>query len=613
VRFEHVFASVQSLHTVDRIDPKHFDVVIVDEFHHAAADTYTRLLEHLQPRELLGMTATPERSDGQPVLRWFDNRIAAELRLWDAIDQHRLTPFAYFGISDGTDLQHVRWVRGKGYDLAGLSNVYTGNHAWVRRVIHEVQRRTDPGFRALGFCVDVAHARFMAESFTAAGIPAVHITGHSPQAVRDRALRDLADGTVHVVFSVDLFNEGVDVPRVDTLLLTRPTQSPVLFLQQLGRGLRKTDGKTECLVLDFVGQHNTEFRFDRPYRALLGGSRKDLEHAVQAQFPYLPAGCHMHLDPVAQAQVLRSIKEAVPRRWPAKVAELQAQMTAGHAATLQSFVENSGLELDDIYDGTHSWSDLRQDAGLAVAPAGPLEKELRRAIGRMLHIDDAVRLEGYREILRGARNPALERMLVAGLMDRLLGEQTLDQAISLLRAHPQVIAELEELLGVLDVDHIQPALSTHDVPLRLHARYKREEILSAFATGPRARTRPWREGTIHLREAAVDLHLITLDKTKGHFSPTTRYRDYAISRDLLHWESQSTTPADSPTGLRYRELGEPSTQLFFVRLNNTSRAFWFVGPARYVSHVGQRPMAITWRLQTPLPGDLFAQFAAAVA
>ena len=614
VHFDHVFASVQSLHTLDYLDPDRFDVVIIDEFHHAAADTYRRLLEHLQPRELLGMTATPERSDGQPILHWFDNRIAAELRLWDAIDQHRLTPFAYFGINDETDLTGVRWVRGQGYDAEALSNVYTGNHAWVRRVIHNLLQRTDGDFRALGFCVDVAHARFMAERFIAEGIPAVHVSAQTSEHLREQALRDLADGTVRVVFSVDLFNEGVDIPRVDTLLLTRPTQSPVLFLQQLGRGLRKTQGKTECLVLDFIGQHHQEFRFDRRFRALLGGTRRDVETAVATGFPYLPAGCHMELDAVAQERVLRSIRNAIPSRWPGKVAELRALVDAGHQVNLKTYLEHSGLDLDDVYDGRRGWSDLQQDAGLPVAAAGPHETALRRAVGRMLHIDDAVRLQGYLDILRGQRHPALERMLVVALMDQILKrETTIEQALATLREHPQVVADVTEMLGVLDVDHVQPPLSTHDVPLRLHARYTRQEILAAFAMGPQAQVRPWREGTIHLPEARADVHLITLDKSSGSFSPTTRYRDYAINREQLHWESQSTTGANSATGLRYRELGEPTSQLFFARLTNDTRAFWFLGPATYVSHVGERPMAITWQLEQPLPGDLFAQFAAAVA
>jgi hypothetical protein len=482
----------------------------------------------------------------------------------------------------------------------------------VRRVIQEVQQRTDPGFRALGFCVDIAHARFMAESFSAAGIPAVHITGQTTEPLRRRALEDLRDGRVRVVFSVDLFNEGVDVPTVDTLLLTRPTESPLLFLQQLGRGLRRAPGKTDCLVLDFVGQHRTEFRFDRRYRALLGGTRKDLERAVGAGFPYLPAGCHMELDPVAQEQVLRSIKNAVPSRWAAKVAELRALVASGHEPTLGNYLEHSGLDLEDVYAGERGWSDLMQDAGLPVAPAGPHERELRRAVGRLLHVDDPLRLQGYRN---GGTEPALQRMLVATLADRLLDkDMTVADAVHLVRGHPQVLRDLDALLDVLEADHVQPSLATHpQVPLRLHARYTRQEILAAFATGERAKTRPWREGTLYLPDAGVDVHVITLDKSAGHFSPTTRYRDYAISRELLHWESQSTTPAGSPTGLRYRGLGEQSTQMFFARLDSDSRAFWFLGPGRYVSHTGERPMAITWRLDTPLPGDLFAQFAAAVA
>lgn len=609
-QFDHVFALVQSLHSPEDIPPEHFDIVIVDEFHHAAAATYRRLLEHLQPRELLGLTATPERSDGQPILQWFGDRIAAELRLWDAIDQHRLSPFTYFGISDGTDLSGVRWVRGQGYDTAELSNVYTGNHAWARRVVHELRQHTDGDFKALGFCVDIAHAQFMEAAFNAAGIPAVHVSGRSSEQARRRALDDLRAGRVKVVFSVDLFNEGVDIKDVDTLLLTRPTESPVLFLQQLGRGLRKTDGKTDCLVLDFVGQHRTEFRFDRRYRALLGGTRRDLERAVEQDFPYLPAGCHMQLDRVARDQVLHSIKNAVPNRWSAKVDELRNLVDAGHEPTLANFLEHSGLDLDDVYAGNRGWSDLQEAAGLPVAAAGPYEKELRRAVGRMTHVDDPVRLQGYRDLEDGP----VTRMLVASLLDHMLdSDVTVSQAVSLLRQHPQVLADLDALLGVLDVDHLQPPLSTHpDVPLRLHARYTRKEILAAFATGEQAKTRPWREGTLHLPDAATDIHVVTLDKTGGTFSPTTRYRDYAISRDLLHWESQSTTPADSPTGLRYRGLSHPTAQLFFVRLRPDD-PYWFIGPAQYVSHVGERPMAITWRLDTPLPGDLFAQFAAVVA
>ena len=401
-RFDHVFASIQSLHAadLDALAADHFDVVIVDEFHHAAAASYQRILDHVAPVELLGLTATPERSDGLPILHWFDDRIAAELRLWDAIDQQHLSPFLYFGIHDGVDLRQIPWRRGRGYDIDALSATYTSSDAWARLVVQQVDEHADTStMRALGFCVSIQHARFMADHFRRHGIAAVAIWGDSPRPEREAALRDLAAGRVRVVFSVDLFNEGVDVPDVDTILMLRPTESPTLFLQQLGRGLRKTRGKAFCTVLDFVGTHRTEFRFDRRYRALLGGSRRDIERAVQHQFPFLPAGCHMHLDAMASEIVLRSLREAIPTRWPAKVDELRSLRRDHPDIGLAEFLAESGLDLDDIYDGSKSWSDLRQDAGAPILAAGPDERTLRRAVGRLLHVDDAERLAAYRRLL----------------------------------------------------------------------------------------------------------------------------------------------------------------------------------------------------------------------
>src|SRR5690606_18031542 len=246
----------------DTLPPDHCDVVIIDEFHHAAAPTYKALLEHLLPRELLGLTATPERGDDEPILQWFDGRIAAELRLWDAIEQHRLVPFAYYGIADGTDYRQVSWRRGRGYDPQELSNLVTGDQVLARRIIANVIQTVpnQASMRALGFCVSVAHAYFMADQFNAAGIASISVSAQTPQDERKQALQALAKGELRVVFSVDLFNEGVDIPSVDTLLLLRPTDSPTVFLQQLGRGLRREPNKSLCTVMDFVGQHHSEFR-----------------------------------------------------------------------------------------------------------------------------------------------------------------------------------------------------------------------------------------------------------------------------------------------------------------------------------------------------------------
>lgn len=630
--FEHVFASIQSLNAVGmtHLTPDHFDVVIIDEFHHAAADSYRQLLEHVKPVELLGLTATPERSDGLPILDWFDGRIAAELRLWDAIDQQRLTPFVYFGIHDGLDLREIPWRRGRGYDLGGLSNLVTGNDALARLVMKELERRVADvsKIRALGFCVSIEHARFMARAFSSAGIPSVAIWASTPDEERRAALRDLAAGRVRVVFSVDLFNEGIDVPTVDTLLMLRPTDSATLFIQQLGRGLRKSRNKSACTVLDFVGHHRKEFRFDRRFRALLGGTRKSLIDQIDAGFPFLPAGCHMELDRVAGDIVLRSIRGAVPSRWTEKVEALRSVVSAGQPCSLARYLEVAGLELEDLYAGGKSWSDLQSDAGIGLEPLGPYEKALRRGIGRLLHIDDVIRIDGYRGLV-GLEVPPdvsrlpekqrrLLRMLVASLVDTIAERHvSLQDASALLWNHPQVLAELREVLDMLTsrIEHLPIQMSgPGDVPLMIHARYTRIEILAAFGVGVGATTPLWQSGVYWAADARADLFAFTLDKTSGKFSPTTRYRDYAISRSLVHWESQSTTRADSEIGRRYQShVAQGSRVMMFARRRTDERAFYFLGPAVYVKHESEQPMAITWQLDQALPGDLFVEFAAAVA
>jgi hypothetical protein len=271
---------------------------------------------------------------------------------------------------------------------------------------------------------------------------------------------------------------------------------------------------------------------------------------------------------------------------------------------------------------------LLGDAGLAIRASGPNEKQLRRAVGRLRHVDDRARIDTWRALLAQefppdvaalpGREQRLVRMLVASFLDSVVERSTtLAEGLAALWMHPQVRAEMCELLDVLRerIDHVHRTLTSHpEVPLQVHARYTRIEILAAFGIGEGVRIPPWQAGVYWAEDSRADLFAFTLDKTSGQFSPTTRYRDYAISRELIHWESQSVTRADSQTGLRYRQhAARGSHIMLFARLRTDDRAFWFLGPATYVSHEGERPIAITWRLAHPLPGDLFAEFAAAVA
>lgn len=631
-RLQHVFASIQTLSQADwsTLAPDHFNVVIVDEFHHAAASSYEKLLNELKPRELLGLTATPERADGRSVLHWFDGRIAAELRLWDAIEQQHLVPFVYFGLSDGVDLTAVPWRRGTGYQRDALSNVYTGNEAWARlviRLIHEKLGDFD-AMKALGFCVTVAHAVFMAEMFNRAGVLACALSGESDDATRRAALQDLRQGRLKVIFSVDLFNEGLDIQAINTVLMLRPTESPTVFIQQLGRGLRKSKGKTECVVFDFVAQHRSEFRYELRFAALLRQDVETLRGAVAGNFPFLPSGCHLELDEATRERLMARLKALSHTRWSALLADRRSHPGLGLAA----FLDETGRGLSDLYRGVGrsagSWARLSAEAEGRPAVWGRDEETMLAACGRLLHVDDLLRISQWRAWLSCVDAPdvaaltprarRLLRMLVASLEDQLLGErETLARAAQRLWASAVVRHEMLEIVDVLQgrLRHLAaPIEALAPAPLCLHAQYTRIEILAAMGAGDDAKTPRWQEGVKYVEEAKTDLLLITLDKSDGRFSPSTRYRDYAISHQLLHWESQSQTRAQSPTGLRYQHHHvQGSRVMLFARGSKSDRAFYCLGPARYVQHQGEMPMAITWRLETPLPNDLFLSFAAAVA
>jgi hypothetical protein len=411
-------------------------------------------------------------------------------------------------------------------------------------------------------------------------------------------------------------------------MMLRPSDSPVLFMQQLGRGLRKHQSKSICTVLDFVGQHRKEYRFDRRFGALLGESRQGLIRQVEEEFPYLPAGCHVQLDRVVSGIVLENLRNSLPTKWVQRVDEMRRLVDSGKEPSLGAFLEVTGLDIEDIYAGGYSFSDLLEAAGVLTQTPGPSEKELRKAVGRLLHVDDQIRLSRWSELLNREDDVSewseVDRRTIRMLTSQLLGQVEalprdvgLQEGLDFVRQHPRVCEELKELCGVLAerITHVVRSVSgVSEVPLRVHARYTRLEILSAFGHGDGARANTWQTGVMWLPDSKCDVFAFTLDKSKGNFSPNTRYRDYAISRDLIHWESQSVTRADSTTGLRYinHEKLDSEIQLF-ARLRTNERAFWYLGPATYVSHEGECPMAIKWRLRYPLPADLFSIFAAAVA
>ncbi|GHH12917.1 DUF3427 domain-containing protein [Streptomyces rubradiris] len=622
----HVFASVQSLNIrrLEQLAPDHFDIIVIDEFHHATAATYRRVIDHFKPKELLGLTATPERMDGLNVQdEFFDGRIAAEMRLWEALENDLLCPFHYFGIPDGTDLRNLGWQRGA-YDDQDLDNLYTGNKARARIVVKQIRDKVSnpAAMRALGFCVSKRHAHFMANFFTEAGFHAVALDSDSSVDVRDQALTDLRDGRLQVIFSVDLFNEGLDIPDVDTLLLLRPTNSATIFLQQLGRGLRRTETKPVLTVLDFIGQHRAEFRFEEQFRALTNLSRNRLVEHIEHNFPQLPSGCQILLEGKSKDLVLDNIRSQLN----ANVRTLVSEVKAYGTPRLADYLRESRREIKELYKNDNSWTTVLRRAGLTDGASPSGEAALLKRVHAFLHVDDPERAQAYLRLLEDDAPPYEElspadqsyaRMLFFNIWDDAGGFTSYGDGIASLRSQPQFRDELRQVLSYVieQADHFPLPLSGRlgTIPLKVHSAYNRSEILAALGVarfgGQMPRT--FAQGVQWVEELQTDALLITLEKNEKDFSPTVRYKDYALSPTLFHWESQNATAAESSTGVRYQEHAQRGSEvlLFMRRYKSTDTGkphpWMLLGPATYVTHTGSKPMAITWRLKHELPADVW--------
>ena len=627
--FDHLFATIQTLTTRDaigRLGASYWHTVVFDECHRLAADSFDRFAKAVRPRLLLGLTATPERSDGQPILPYFDARPdgspAVELRLWRALELQLLAPFEYYGCDDATDFSEVPWDQAG--ERGAIDRLVTGNDVRARLVINEWRRLTaDPvKSRALVFCVSVAHAEFMADQFNRAGLPASCVVGTTPEDERRRAPERLRRGELCALVTVDLYNEGIDLPVVDTLLLLRPTQSPVLFQQQIGRGLRLADGKESCLILDFVGQHRADFRFDRLFSGLTGLTRRELTDAVDQGFGSLPPGCHIQLQRQTREQVLRGLRELTLQNWRRLRGELQAYAALRGRASIQlaDFLRDQSLELDEIYrDGGRSgWTSLRRDAGLVASEPGPEESYFSERFRALRHVDDPRRIEIMQRLgSSGSALPELsgeEALAAQMLVYQVDGrhDQRGDHSAFMQRlaANPGIGEELNELADVLQSKAFlrsRPIPGLEDTPLCLHAAYEVREILTAVGWLTAQRRAPFQAGVLPLPQRKMELLFVTLDKSEGYHDRIA-YHDYAISAERFHWQSQNSAGPDTASGRRYLESARNGWRFqLFIRSRKQS-PYRACGGLVLELAEGNRPMSIVWRLETPLPVRLFTEF-----
>ncbi|MCL6461122.1 MAG: DUF3427 domain-containing protein [Flavobacterium micromati] len=629
---EYLFASVQTLNNRLKdinLSSDYFDFIIIDEVHHIEAKTYRPILEYFTPKILIGLTATPERMDGADILKDFSNRIAAEIRLPEALNMKILSPFQYFGITDSIDLTNVKWQNGK-YAPSELTSLYTQNDRRVSEIVSNLQKYVNDinDVRAIGFCATIEHAKFMAEKFSLAGFKTNYLTSENSKA-REIIRKQLKNQEINYLFVVDIFNEGVDIPEIDTVLFLRPTESLTVFLQQLGRGLRLSEGKDCLTVLDFVGNARPEYDFENKFRALIGKTTTSVYKEIEDDFPHLPLGCSIVLEKKTKETILENIKKAMSlnvNQLITKITNFKHQTNL--PLTLNNFVKLNSISLESIYK-KDNWSRLCQRAGAIDNFNSLNEKQIYSAIKNKWFSTNSISY--FKFVLNLAKKDfkidkinfsenelSMLLMLHYDVWQSAAGFTSLQESISQIGENKTLVNEIIEVLEILidriDFKEIEISLP-YNQPLKVHARYTRDQILVAFKMSTFDRKSPSREGIAENNDLNTELLFINLIKSEENFSPTTMYDDYAISETLFHWQSQNSSRPDLGKGLTYINQKENNKKiLLFVREkskdeNGNRMGYVFIGEANFKENEGSKPMNIKWELNEPLPHYLWKESA----
>ena len=621
--FEHLFVSISMFNSrfedfFANLDEDYYDYIVIDEAHHSQADSYRKLFTHFKPKLLVGLTATPERMDGRDLRPDFGGRISAEIRLPQALQAGLLTPFQYLCVTDNTDLTDESLWSGNKYNVERLSDKLC-NKERVRNIVDALHKYLADEYtcRALCFCVNKKHADFMAEQLNLYGFNAQSLTSDTPANERKNLANQLREGSIHYLCVVDIFNEGVDIPEVDTVLFLRPTDSLTIFLQQLGRGLRLSVGKTELTVLDFVAQANRKYDFANRFRAMTLKPEKNIKRQIEDGFTLLPHGCSIVMEKKARQYILDNIQSAIYNK-NRILREINSYMDG--VPSISQFLEGNGQDIRILYQNGNCWTSLKRAAGKISYVDDPITKRLEKGVSNLIHHNTTRFLRFIEKFVAGSKDYEKEENKTYALMlyyalflDRLdrTGFNSIYEALALLQTERYVYfkQEIREIVAFL-LEHLQiktKPLGNEIFPnMELYGCYTREEIFTLVGRQTAERKMQGSvTGVFNLPEHNATLLFVTLNKSEADFSPSTQYNDYVINENFFHWQSQNTDSHHNNGGKRYTLQSETDNRIIlFVReekkdgFGNTC-AFHCFGLVDYVSSHGDFPMNVTWKLEEP--------------
>ncbi|WAA08970.1 DUF3427 domain-containing protein [Fervidibacillus albus] len=654
----YIFSTVQSLQkneTLYRFSREEFDYIVVDEFHHVEAPTYRKVLDYFQPKFLLGLTATPERMDGRDVLALCEHNIVYEIRLRDALNADLLVPFHYFGVSDYTvDYSQIPMKNGFLQEDPLVQALKTNERTDF--IIEMINTYGYDGEKmiALGFCTNIEHAEYMSAEFNKRGFNASYLTGEHRIEERKEMIRRLEDeeDPLQIIFTVNIFNEGIDIPKLNLILFLRPTESPTVFIQQLGRGLRKVKGKNFVTILDFIGNYQKSFVVPLALSGQInqkGFDKDSLRIAVSHEFADLPAGSYVDLDPITQKEIIEKI-DSIRMNSVDMLKSLYQQFKneLGKSPEIMDFLHtNQSPSFTYFIYKYKTWVQTKEK----MKDMNELDEKI---LNHPLMLEVLERIEGQFPIkwpyeiiileLAFLQKKVTTNDVVTQLQKRFMTTIQNEKHCSLiehamcrlsspykkqkwsfgvkkgdafilnddmlnLTGDAEFFRYLKERLeyGIIEYRRTyQPQrFLTNGEKLTLYQNYTRNDIIFLYQAGVKEGS--WREG-VH---PAGNHYFLFVNLNKAdHVEEHLKYKDYFIDQSHFHWQSQNKTSHESKVGQNYIHHKNKGIHIhLFVRkfdkMHGMTLPFMYLGEVDYVSSHGDKPMNINWRLHHPIPEDLF--------
>jgi superfamily II DNA or RNA helicase/HKD family nuclease len=633
-----MFSTIQSLYkNTEYFSKNSFDYIIIDEFHHSKAATYESVLNYFEPDFLLGLTATPERMDGKDILELCDYNLIGEMGLREALEYDLLSPFHYFGLIDDTvDYKEVPFNNGRyddkilGEKLSVLKRV-DFIHSKIEKIGFDGEK-----IKAIAFCANIKHAEYMKEQFRLKGYTAESITAHNNQLSRKEKIENFQNGNIEILCVVDIFNEGIDIPDVNLLLFLRPTMSSTIFIQQLGRGLRKIKNKDFVTVLDFIGNHKKDYIITQAFSESTLNEKERLLTEIKNNFSDIPGASYIELDRICQDRII------------SKIENYNILSKDNIVAEYLEFKNETGRELDiiDFKDNIDLFLRLKNKFGSYVRAQKLIEKldyhfncyeeEIFEILEKnfnlnypyevliiwLLNTFESVSvtdvISKFETVFLVKVNKNLQYNLIVRAMKELSESDlfifdSVNQKLSL-KSIDFTSFYKKRLVGLIElfILNFKKKIDINEFNENILVKYNDySRIELQILLDSNAQKGSWRAGYSVSREHIC--LFITLNKSLV-IKEELKYDNYFHRQDIVQWISQSKTKHESKIGQMYVEHKNLNMKVhIFIRkdpvLENGSAApFTYLGEADYHSSHGDKPMYILWKLKYPVPNELFIDF-----